>query len=37
MFGCTKLALAIIAGAIIGICLAVLALFIPGLIWGSHP
>jgi hypothetical protein len=35
MPGC-KLVLAILLGLLIGCCLAVLALFIPGLLWGGH-
>ena len=36
MWGCTKLALVLIFGALIGLTFAIGALFIPGLIWGSH-
>jgi hypothetical protein len=36
MWACSKLVLAIAFGALIGLSLAVLALFIPGLIWGAH-
>lgn len=32
--GCGKVVVGVLLGLVIGFCLAVLALFIPGLIWG---
>jgi hypothetical protein len=36
MWGCAKIVVAIAFGLLIGLCLAVVALMIPGLIWGDH-
>jgi len=36
MIGCTKLTAIVVLGLLIGFCFGVLALFIPGMIWGAH-